>query len=135
MLEWVRVKQLQVTVLAVSLPAPKSPLSHLDVVLGVGLEGVDQVWELDTITDEEHWHVVAHQVPVALTSVELDSKATGVTQGLWTGALVNLRDGRAMRISSSPQTQATAESSCFTNDHTQYTDGQGTAWSGRLHSW
>ena len=55
----------------------------LDVVLGVGLQCMDHVWELDTITDEEHRHIVADKIPVALTGVELHSKTTRVTQGFW----------------------------------------------------
>jgi hypothetical protein len=51
---------------------------------------VDHVRELHTITNEEDGHVVANHVKVALTSVELDSKATRVTQGLWGTTLMDL---------------------------------------------
>ena len=59
------------------------PPPFLDVVLGVGLQCMNHVWELDAITDEEHRHVVANEIPVALTSVELDSKSTRITQSFW----------------------------------------------------
>mmetsp|Transcript_19331 Transcript_19331/g.31660 ORF Transcript_19331/g.31660 Transcript_19331/m.31660 type:complete len:251 (-) Transcript_19331:400-1152(-) len=54
----------------------------LDVVFGIGLEGVDHVRELVAVFDEEHGHVVAHEIVVALASVELDSEAPRVSEGL-----------------------------------------------------
>jgi hypothetical protein len=65
------------------------PPSLLDVVLGVGLQRMNHVGELHAVTDEKHWDVVAHHVEVALACVELDSKATGVTQRLWTPTLMD----------------------------------------------
>mmetsp|Transcript_15125 Transcript_15125/g.37689 ORF Transcript_15125/g.37689 Transcript_15125/m.37689 type:complete len:240 (+) Transcript_15125:1588-2307(+) len=65
------------------------------VVLGVGLERVHQVRELHAVTDEEHRHVVAHQVKVALARIELDGKAARVAQRLGAAALV--RDGGEAR--------------------------------------
>ena len=44
----------------------------LDVILGVGLQRVHHVWELDAIPNKEHREIVSHQVPVALTCVKLD---------------------------------------------------------------
>ena len=40
--------------------------AFLNVVFGVGLQGVHHVRELHPVADEEHGHVVAHQVEVAL---------------------------------------------------------------------
>jgi hypothetical protein len=58
---------------------------------------VDHVWELHTITDEKHWHVVTDHVKVALTCVELDGKPTRVTQSLWGTALMDLCTGSKYR--------------------------------------
>lgn len=44
---------------------------------------MDHVWELDAIPDEEDRHVVANQVPVALSGVELDCKPARVSEGFW----------------------------------------------------
>ena len=46
---------------------------------GVPLLGVDEVGEHQGVADEEDGGVVAHQVPVALLSVELDGEASGIT--------------------------------------------------------
>ena len=43
---------------------------------------MDHVGEVDAISNEEDRHVVAHQVPISLASVELDCEATRVTQSL-----------------------------------------------------
>lgn len=56
-----------------------NPPVLLDVVLRVRLQGVDHVWELDAVPDEEDRHVVAHQIPVTLPGVELDCEPTGVS--------------------------------------------------------
>ena len=50
-----------------------------DLAVRVGFPGVDDVRELDGVLDEEHRHVVAHQVPGALVRVELGGEAAGVT--------------------------------------------------------
>ena len=54
-------------------------------------EGMHQIGELDSIADEEDGHVVAHEVPISLTSVELDGKPTRITQGLRRSASVHHR--------------------------------------------
>jgi len=56
-----------------------NPPVLLNVVLGVGLQGMNHVRELDAIPDEEDWHVVAHQIPVTLPGVKLNRKSTRVT--------------------------------------------------------
>lgn len=61
----------------------------LDVRLGVWLQGVNHVRELDTIADEENWNVVADHIKVSLPSVKFDSEPTRVTQGLRAASLVN----------------------------------------------
>ena len=45
--------------------------SLLDMALGVGLECVDHVRELDAIPDEEDGEVVADQVPIAFPVEEI----------------------------------------------------------------
>ena len=49
---------------------------------GCGLAGVDDVGELDAVLDEEHRHVVADQVEVALVGVELHRETAGVADGV-----------------------------------------------------
>ena len=49
-----------------------------DLPVGVRLGGVDDVGELDAVLDEEHRHVVADQVEVALVGVELHRETAGV---------------------------------------------------------
>ena len=56
-----------------------NPPVLLNVVLGVGLQGMNHVRKLDAIPDEEDWHVVAHQIPVTLPGVKLNRKSTRVT--------------------------------------------------------
>lgn len=41
-----------------------------------------QIRELDRILDEEHRHIVGHQIPVALIGVELDGKPAHVPGGI-----------------------------------------------------
>ncbi len=48
----------------------------------IGLLGVDEVRELDRVTDEEDAQVVADQVPVAVLGVELDREAARVARRL-----------------------------------------------------
>ena len=48
----------------------------------VGLLGVDEVWELDRVADEEDTEVVADEVPVAVLGVELDREAARVADRL-----------------------------------------------------
>ena len=54
-------------------------VGFLLVGVGVVLLGVDEVGELQRVTDEEDRGVVAGEVPVALGGVELDGETTGVT--------------------------------------------------------
>ena len=74
---------------------PKKTATNLDVVDRVGLERVDHVRELHPVSDEKHRHVVAHQVPVALPGVKLDSEPARVADCLGRAALVD--DGREAR--------------------------------------
>ena len=59
----------------VELPVGRPAIGH-----GVGLEGVDEIRELDRVADEEHFEVVADQIPVAVFGVELDGEAARVAQ-------------------------------------------------------
>ena len=53
-----------------------------DLAIGLGLRRVDHVGELDAVLDEEHGHVVADEVEVALLRVELRGEAAHVTSGV-----------------------------------------------------
>ncbi len=53
-----------------------------DLVVRLGFHRVDEVGELDGVLDEEHRHVVADQVEVALVGVELGGEAAHVTHGV-----------------------------------------------------
>ncbi len=44
----------------------------------VTLLGVDEVWELGRITQEEYWCVVCNHIPVALFGTELDRETSRV---------------------------------------------------------
>ncbi len=50
--------------------------------LRVALLGVDEVWELGGVTNEEHGGVVEHPVPVALVGAQLERKATRIARGV-----------------------------------------------------
>ena len=45
----------------------------------MSLLGMDKVWELDWILDEENWSIVSHHVVVSFLSVELDSETSGIS--------------------------------------------------------
>ena len=64
----------------------------LAVGLWVPLLGVDEVWELDWVSDEEDWGVVANHIPVTLLSVELDGEASWVSLSI-SGALLATNGG------------------------------------------
>ncbi len=40
--------------------------------------GMDQVWKLYGVLNEEHWRVIAHQIPVTFIGIELDGKTPNV---------------------------------------------------------
>ena len=46
---------------------------------GSSLAEWDQVRELDGVLNEEHWNVIADNVPVALLRVDFDGEAADVT--------------------------------------------------------
>jgi len=48
----------------------------------VSLLGVEEVWELDWVVDEEHWGVVSNHVVVTLFGVEFDGEASWVSDGI-----------------------------------------------------
>jgi hypothetical protein len=45
----------------------------------VSLLRMNEIGELDRITDEEDWGIVHHPITISLFSVELDGKSTRVT--------------------------------------------------------
>lgn len=65
-------------------------LGHLAVRLG--LDGVDQVWELDGGLDEEDWDVVPDDVKVALVGIEANGEAMDITDSV--GTTPRASDGR-----------------------------------------
>ncbi len=52
----------------------------LHVGLRVAFLGVNQVRELDPISDEEHGSVVAHHVPVTFFRVEFEREASRISR-------------------------------------------------------
>lgn len=54
----------------------------LAVGLWVSLLGVDEVWELLWVSDEEDWGVVSNQIPVSFFSVEFDSETSWISLGI-----------------------------------------------------
>ena len=61
-------------------------LSLRDLIVRLRLHGVNDVWELDSILNEEYRNIVANEVPVALLSVELDGKPANVANSILEGA-------------------------------------------------
>ena len=61
-------------------------------VVRFGLDRMHEVRELHRVLDEEHRHVVAHQVPVAIVGIELHREAAHVARGILRAALSG--DGR-----------------------------------------
>jgi hypothetical protein len=62
---------------------------------GVSFLGVDEIWELDGISDEEDWGVVSNHVPVSFFGVKLDCVTSGVSGGI----------GRSLLTSDSGETE------------------------------
>ena len=73
-----------------------------DRVVRFRLDGMNQVRELHRVLDEEHRHVVAHQVVVALLGIELDREAAHVAHRVGRAAFARHgreahENGRALR--------------------------------------
>lgn len=62
-------------------------------IVRLGFHRVDKVGELDRVLDEEHWHVVADQIEVALVSEELHRETAHVAHGV-TGTAWPLHRGK-----------------------------------------
>ena len=60
-------------------PEVPGSVGVLHVGQGVLLLGVDEVWELDGVLDEEHRGVVAHHIVNSLLSVEFDGKSSWIS--------------------------------------------------------
>ena len=56
------------------------------LIVRLRFHGVNDVWELDSILNEEYRDIVADEVPVALLSVELDGKPANVANSILEGA-------------------------------------------------
>ena len=67
-------------------------LSLRDLPVGVGLDGMDDVRELDPVLDEEDRHVVADEVEVALVRIELHRESANVAHRV--GGTTRARDRR-----------------------------------------
>jgi hypothetical protein len=66
-------------------------LALRDLVMGLRLDGVDKVGEVDSVLDEEDGYVVSDNVPIALGSVELDGEAPHISNSV--GATLGSLDG------------------------------------------
>ena len=60
-------------------PEVPSILSGLDASLWVSLLGMDEIGELDWISDEEDWRVVSYHIVVTLLSIELECEASWIS--------------------------------------------------------
>merc|ERR1711997_974994 len=54
-------------------------LARLDASLRVSLLGMDEIWELNWISDEEYRRVVSYHIVVALLSIELKCEASWIS--------------------------------------------------------
>ena len=75
---------------------PEVPL-HIGIAQAIGAQallGVDEVWELNAIADEEDRGVIAHDVEVAFFGVETQGKAVHIAPGI-RGALLAGHGGKA----------------------------------------
>ena len=63
-----------------------------DLVVRLWLSGMDEIWKLHSILDEEDWNVVAHNIPIAFLRVELDSKPADISYSI--SATTAAEDGR-----------------------------------------
>jgi hypothetical protein len=61
------------------LPEVEGHVRVMQVSLRISFLGVNEVWEFNWVVDEKHRGVVSNEVVVSLFSVELDSKASGVS--------------------------------------------------------
>lgn len=59
-----------------------SHVGALQVGLRVSLLGVDEIRELNGVSNEEDWGVVANHIPVAFFSVELNGETSGISLGI-----------------------------------------------------
>lgn len=55
-----------------------------NLVVGLGLDGVDQIWELDRVLNVEDGDVVSNQIPVTLIRVQTGGETTRITNGVGT---------------------------------------------------
>ena len=44
------------------------------------LDGMHQIWELNSILNKEYWGIVTHQIPVSLFSINFDGKPANITR-------------------------------------------------------
>ena len=61
------------------------------VGIGVALDGMVEVWELERVAKEKYRRVVTHEIPVALFGIELGRKAPDVPLGVGSAALAGHR--------------------------------------------
>ena len=54
-------------------------LTGLDASLWISLLGMDEIWELDWISDKEDRRVVSYHIVVALLSIELECEASWIS--------------------------------------------------------
>ena len=59
-------------------PEVPSRVGVLSASVGAALLGMDEVWELDWVSDKEDWSIVSNHIPVTFLGVMLDSETTWV---------------------------------------------------------
>jgi hypothetical protein len=60
-------------------PEVERGIRVLDAGLWVALLGVDEVWELNGVSNEEDWRVVTDHVVVSFLGIELDCESSRVS--------------------------------------------------------
>ena len=68
------------------LPKSKHSIWILHVSSRASLLSMYKVRKLDWIINEEHWRVVSHEVIISFFGVKLDSKASGISDGVWSAS-------------------------------------------------
>jgi len=67
-----------------------SRLSLRDFVMWLGLYGMNEVWELHCILNEEHGNVVSNDIPIPFLCVKFDSKAADIANSVLSPKFSNL---------------------------------------------
>jgi len=63
-----------------------------DLRVGLGLTGVNNVWEFYGVLDEENWNIISDEIPVSFLSVEFGCKPAHISNSI--GAAATSKDSR-----------------------------------------